>query len=298
MTGLTGVEDEAGTFVTGPLELGTSGIGTLEDGTAGTGTVEDGTDGADDEGKAGAEQEGPDPPFEQDGISGIGMLEMLEVGMLGTGMLDVGTFGTGIVGTGIEQSGPTEVPLLYAQNGALEVPGTETEQSDPEPPLAHGTGKLELLVTGLTGVEDTEQSGPEPPLVQTTGVVEGEETGAEQSEPEAPYVHEDGILGTGLLVVGRAGDEDGTAGEEVGTAGEEVGAAGDEQSVPAAPYEQDAGTLGTVGTAGDEVGTAGEELGLDGGVELELAFGGKELEGGLQSKPILWIPISHPPFEP
>lgn len=297
MTGLTGVEDEAGTFVTGPLELGTSGIGTLEDGTAGTGTVEDGTDGADDEGKAGAEQEGPDPPFEQDGISGIGMLEMLEVGMLGTGMLDVGTFGTGIVGTGIEQSGPIEVPLLYAQNGALEVPGTETEQSDPEPPLAHGTGML-LLVTGLTGVEDTEQSGPEPPLVQTTGVVEGEETGAEQSEPEAPYVHEDGILGTGLLVVGRVGDEDGTAGEEVGTAGDEVGAAGDEQSVPAAPYEQDAGTLGTVGTAGDEVGTAGEELGLDGGVELELAFGGKELEGGLQSKPILWIPISHPPFEP
>lgn len=35
VTGLTGVEDEAGTFGTG-----TTGIGALDDGTAGTGTLE------------------------------------------------------------------------------------------------------------------------------------------------------------------------------------------------------------------------------------------------------------------
>jgi hypothetical protein len=49
----------------------------------------------------------------------------------------------------------------------------------------------------------------------------------------------------------------------------------------------------------DVVGTTGVELGLVfEGVELELAFGGTELAGGLQSKPMLWIPISHPLDDP
>jgi hypothetical protein len=99
VTGLTGVEDEAGTFGTGMLELGLPGTGTLE-------VVVTGTIGVDGEG----EHDPAEPPYEHE-ISGIGMLEL-------------GTFGTGTLGllvvtgtTGVEEErigehpAPPEAPL-------------------------------------------------------------------------------------------------------------------------------------------------------------------------------------------
>lgn len=93
-------------------------------------------------------------------------------------------------GIGIEHPDPIEAPFSYEQGkGALEVLGIETVQSGPEPPLLHGTRMLELLVTGLTGVEETEQSGPEPPLLHGTGMLEllvTELAGVEETEQPGP----------------------------------------------------------------------------------------------------------------
>lgn len=127
----------------------------------------------------------------------MGLLE-IEI-EIGTEMLEVGRLGK------TTQSGPIEVPLPFSQYESPEGIGM-------------AMGMLELLVTGLTGVDDT-------------------------------------------------------AGEE---------------------YDE-----GKVGIAGDELGEANDELDRDAGVELEVAFGGgTELAGGLQSKPMLWIPISQSPSDP